>query len=112
MREAISQYLPWLMSAITIVAIELQGRKWPRAWMLSLAGQVFWFLWIACSKQWGFLPMTSILSVQYIRNHIKWKREASDPMEACAEEGAWDGLRFMDWTDAVPRSDTDWNPRS
>lgn len=88
MRQAITNYLPWLMSLITILAIELQGRKWPRAWALSLGSQVFWFAWIVASQQWGFLPMTVILTFQYVRNHLKWARE-SDPLECCAEEGAW-----------------------
>jgi hypothetical protein len=76
MRDAITNYLPWLMSLVTIVAIELQGRKWPKAWALSLAGQGFWFLWIACSKQWGFMPMAAVLCVQYARNHWRWVAEA------------------------------------
>lgn len=76
--EAIVKYLPWLMSAITITAIELQGRKWPKAWALSLAGQVFWFAWIAADweRNQGFLPMTAVLSFQYVRNHLRWLREA------------------------------------
>ena len=89
MRQAITNYLPWLMSLITILAIEFQGRKWPRAWALSLGGQVFWFAWIAASRQWGFLPMTAILTFQYVRNHVKWARDSADPLECCAEEGAW-----------------------
>lgn len=76
MREAITNHLPWLMSAVTIVAIELQGRKWPRSWSLSLVGQVFWFTWIAASRQWGFLPMAAVLSLQYARNHWRWVRES------------------------------------
>lgn len=87
MRDAITNYLPWLMSAITITAIELQGRKWPRAWALSLGGQVFWFIWIAAAWDGpgkGFLPMTAILCFQYLRNHLSWmrQREAGPAIEA------------------------------
>lgn len=89
MRDAITNYLPWLMSAVTIVAIEMQGRKWPRAWALSLAGQGFWFVWIWASGQWGFMPMAAVLCFQYARNHLRWNRPAkADAWECCAEEGA------------------------
>jgi hypothetical protein len=66
------------MSAITIVAIELQGRKWPKAWAFSLGGQIFWLLWIAndWSRNVGFLPMNIMVTLCYIRNHRAWAREA------------------------------------
>lgn len=76
--EAITQYLPWLLSATTIVAIELQGRKWAQAWALSLAGQLAWFAWIWASKQWGFAPMAITLTFQYARNHLRWMASAND----------------------------------
>lgn len=87
--EAITQYLPWLMSATTIVAIELQGRKWPSAWALSLGGQLAWFVWIWASKQWGFAPMTVMLTFQYTRNHLRW---ATEQRQAEADVEAWADL--------------------
>lgn len=77
-RQFIAEYLPWLMSAITITAIELQGRKWPKAWALSLAGQVLWIVWLLATipTNNGFAPMVAVLTFQYARNHLKWLREA------------------------------------
>lgn len=75
MTEPLATYLPWALSALTILAIELQGRKWPQAWAVSLANQVVWVAWILASESWGFAPMCAILSVQYARNHLRWVRD-------------------------------------
>lgn len=98
-RHLIADYLPWLMSAITITAIELQGRKAPKAWALSLAGQLLWFTWIGFTWQHnkGFAPMTIVLSFQYARNHWRWVREAreggKEPPGSSQERLSRHGLR-------------------
>lgn len=71
----ISTYLPWLLSAITIFATVLTGNKHRLAWIVSLAGQALWLVYIVASGSWGFLPLTATLTVLYLRNHLKWREE-------------------------------------
>ena len=76
MKELISTYLPWLLSAITIYMTLLAGSKHKNAWLVGLANQALWLSWIIASGPFGMLPMNIALWFVYGRNHIKWKRDA------------------------------------
>jgi hypothetical protein len=78
MGEAVTFYLPWLLSAVTIYMTVLAGNKKPWAWAIGLANQALWLTWIIASESWGLLPMTAALTVVYARNHLKWTK-AQDP---------------------------------
>lgn len=70
--DAIRVYLPWLLSALTIWMTLLAGNKHPRAWLIGLANQFLWLVWISVTASWGLLPMNLALWVVYSRNHLKW----------------------------------------
>lgn len=72
MAEFVGQYLPWLLSAITIYMTVLAGNKTPWAWSVGLANQALWLFWIVVTGSWGFLPMNLALWIVYGRNHMKW----------------------------------------
>lgn len=72
MNEIIVQYLPWLLSAITIYTMFLAGSKHAKTWIVGLINQLLWLVWIAASSSWGLLPMNIALWVMYARNHFKW----------------------------------------
>ena len=74
MSEVARVYLPWLLSAITIWMTLLAGNKHPRAWLVGLANQGLWLVWIIATASWGLLPMNFALWVVYGRNHLKWSR--------------------------------------
>jgi hypothetical protein len=69
--------LPWLMSAVTLTAMYLAGNKNPIAWVLGVANQCLWLLFIVHTEAWGLLPMLVGIVAIYIRNLLKWKREAT-----------------------------------
>jgi hypothetical protein len=69
----IENYLPWLLSAITIWMTLLAGNKHPRAWQVGLANQALWMVWIVATKNYGFLPMNLALWAVYLRNHLLWR---------------------------------------
>ena len=73
----IRDYLPWLLSAITIYMTLLAGNKHPKAWALGLLNQALWLLWIVATQAWGLLPMNAALWLLYARNHWKWNTGAS-----------------------------------
>jgi hypothetical protein len=74
MRNAITAYLPWLLSAITIYMTILAGNKTRWAWALGLANQALWLVWILAAAAWGLLPMNIALWIVYGRNHWLWMR--------------------------------------
>lgn len=71
--------LTWVLSAITIASTLMAGNLHRYAWALSACNQVLWFTWIMSDyeKNKGLLPMNLVLAVLFIRNHIKWKRNAA-----------------------------------
>lgn len=74
MISAVRDYLPWLMSAITIWMTALAGSKHPRAWFIALSNNGLWLVWIIADQAWGLLPMNIALWIVYGRNHLKWSR--------------------------------------
>lgn len=70
----VREYLPWLLSAVTIYMTVLAGNKHPKAWAFGLMNQALWLLWIVASSAWGLLPMNMALWIVYARNHLKWSK--------------------------------------
>jgi len=75
MNEAIRDFLPWILSAITIYTMWLAGERSKNAWLIGLANQALWLLWIVAMRAWGLLPMNIALWIVYGRNHLKWNRD-------------------------------------
>lgn len=76
MIDIVRDYLPWLLSAITIYMNVLAGNKAPGAWAVGLGNQALWLVWIVATQSWGFLPMNLALWIVYGRNHLKWMAAA------------------------------------
>ena len=74
MHELIKDYLPFLMSAITIYTMFLAGDKKKYTWIVGLVNQLLWLTWIITIQAWGLLPMNIALWVMYTRNHLKWNK--------------------------------------
>jgi hypothetical protein len=68
----IKQYLPWLLSVITIHMTVLAGNKSRHAWLFGLGNQALWLMWIVATGAWGLIPMNIALWAVYARNHLKW----------------------------------------
>jgi hypothetical protein len=68
----VTKWLPWILSANTIVMTWLAGSLEPSAWAWGMWGQVGWTVWIIKTRTWGFLPMNLALWVVYMRNHLSW----------------------------------------
>ncbi|HYE72618.1 MAG TPA: hypothetical protein VEF04_04770 [Blastocatellia bacterium] len=72
MKPLIQNYLPWLLSAITIYMTLLAGNKHRHAWAVGLVNQALWLVWICIAGAWGLLPMNIALWLLYSRNHLRW----------------------------------------
>jgi len=77
MTETITDYLPWLLSAITIWMTLLAGNIHKSAWLVGLGNQALWLIWIVVTGTWGLIPLNLALWVVYGRNHLKWRKAAS-----------------------------------
>ena len=77
LRDAIRDYLPWLLSAITIWMMVLAGNLHRNAWLLGLLVQLLWLVWIVATATWGLMPLNAVLWIVYGRNHLKWRSRAS-----------------------------------
>lgn len=75
MKELIVNYLPWLLSVITIYMNVLAGNKNNLAWLFGLLNQILWLLWILISENYGLVPMNIALWVVCSRNYLKWNKE-------------------------------------
>lgn len=53
----------------------LTGNKSPSAWSLGLFNQILWASLMIHAKLWGLLPISIFLTITYIRNYFKWKKE-------------------------------------
>lgn len=73
MTQFIVEYLPWLLSAITIWMTLLAGSLHRQAWLVGMVGQALWLIWIVLSETWGLIPLNIGLWIVYWRNHLKWR---------------------------------------
>ncbi|MBB5051135.1 hypothetical protein HNQ36_001089 [Afipia massiliensis] len=76
MNYAIANYLPYVLSAITIWMTLLAGNLHRKAWLVGLLNQALWLLWILTTASWGFIPLNIALWIVYARNHFRWARSA------------------------------------
>lgn len=107
MRQEIVEYLPWGLSALSLVNSWMNGNRWRNVWLFGLFIQCLWLLWVLASGLWGFMPLTASLFFVYARNHLKWRREEAEAQAkafcdavlvrnavrcpACDGEGGWYG---------------------
>lgn len=74
MSDVIGQYMPWVLSGITVWQLLLAGNQKPYAWAVMLGNQALWLTWIITSAEWGLLPMNIALWIVAVRNHWKWSQ--------------------------------------
>lgn len=75
--SAIRDYLPWLLSALSLLMSVLTGNLWRFVWVFGIGIQCLWLLWIVAAHAYGFLPLTLALFVIYTRNHLKWRAKGA-----------------------------------
>lgn len=74
MKLIIINYLPYLLSVLTIYSLLLAGNNCKSAWIVGIIGQLLWFVWIYMTKAWGLALGAIVLLCVYIRNYIKWSK--------------------------------------
>jgi hypothetical protein len=83
-RPQLKQLLPLALSANTIALMWLVGNRRVLGWWLAVGGQVGWFAFIVIFQVWGLIPMAVALTITYVRNLVKWRREQRQPCTGVA----------------------------
>lgn len=73
MRDLVAEWMPLLLSAVTIWMNLAAGHKYRNAWAIGLGNQALWLIWIVASAKWNFLPMNLFLWGVYFYNHLRWR---------------------------------------
>ena len=68
--------MDWLTGVLTVLAMELVGRKHWQGWAVGLVNQVCWAWLIWDRALWGLAPLTAILTWRYTAALIRWRRDA------------------------------------
>lgn len=71
--DFVLHWLPYVLSAIGVFMILKAGDLKRYAWLIGIAAQVLWFIWIMTSKNYGFLIQNVALVIVYYRNWCKWR---------------------------------------
>ena len=74
-----------LTSAITLWSMWLAGNNKAFGWLVGVANQAVWFIFILVFQAWGLLPLNVALTFVYARNFKKWTDEEQDLDEFTAE---------------------------
>lgn len=66
--------MDWITGVLTVLAMELIGRKHWQGWAVGLVNQIFWFWLVVDRQMWGLLPLTAILTWRYSAVLIRWRK--------------------------------------
>jgi hypothetical protein len=72
----VEEFLPWVLSSLTIATHWLAGNKWKYTYRLGLFNQALWLLWVYLTEYWGLLPLNLMLTFIYFRNDRLWTKKA------------------------------------
>lgn len=81
--------LRWIISlatsAGTIVSMWAAGSKRWWGWLVGVANQAVWLLFIIKFRSWGLLPLSAALVVIYGRNALRWRTPPAEPIMPAVE---------------------------
>ena len=69
------QIWSWVLGSIGVVGFILAGKKIWWAWYVNIGNQFIWAAYAIVTQQWGFIVMTVVYFVVFIRNAIAWTKE-------------------------------------
>ena len=66
--------MDWITGAMTLLAMELIGRKYWQGWLIGFANQFLWAYLIWTRSLWGLAPLTVILWWRYGVFLYRWRK--------------------------------------
>jgi hypothetical protein len=81
--DIVRDVLPWFILAAVLYMTYLQGRKRWSAWVVGLANQLLWLVFIVATKAWSLLPLNLGLGLWYLytKNLALWYDEEAQYIE-------------------------------
>jgi hypothetical protein len=67
--------IPYILSVLTIITMVWAGRKDKNAWLLGIANQSLWFVFIVRTESWGLFVLMAALLWVYTKNYLRWRQE-------------------------------------
>lgn len=73
---------PWwsyVLTALGVAGIFLAGSRKRIGWALGLSVQPLWIIYALATDQWGFILSGVVYGGVYLRNWLRWRRDAQSP---------------------------------
>lgn len=67
----------WFLMGWTVLNMWLIGNKTVWAWYSAIASQAVWLYFDYLVGAYGLMPLAVVLTVIYVRNIRKWRKEMS-----------------------------------
>lgn len=64
--------MDWLTGIMTVLAMELIGRKMWQGWLVGFVNQFFWAYLIYSRALYGLIPLTALLTWRYATHMRTW----------------------------------------
>jgi hypothetical protein len=75
MKHIIVNYLPLLISCLTIFMMWQAGNRKRLGWLFGTGCQALWLVFILTTQTWGLIPLNVAMWFITIRNYRKWSTE-------------------------------------
>lgn len=66
----------YLLTAVGIAGLFLAGSKRKLGWAIGIFAQVLWIAYASATGQFGFYISAVAYGSVYLRNYLKWRKEA------------------------------------
>lgn len=104
-----SPYWSYVLTALGVLGLLLAGSRKRVGWALGLAAQPLWVLYAVMTHQWGFIISAVIYGGVYLRNWLRWRREALQPSAPVMTAPPWLTFREQERRPSIPPPPAGWS---
>lgn len=67
--------MDWVTGTVTLLAMELIGRRMWQGWLVGFANQFLWAYLIYSRELYGLAPLTALLTWRYAVHLYNWRKQ-------------------------------------
>lgn len=97
-----SPYWSYVLTAVGVLGLLLAGSRKRVGWALGLAAQPLWVVYAVATGQWGFIISAVVYGGVYLRNWLRWRREALQPPAPVMTAPPWRTFREQERRPSIP----------